>query len=1189
MPTTQDLIVPPALRTNANAAAALRSRIGAVSDAAAAAAEAAAASADSRSAAAAAADAQTAVVDVALSGSRLLALHASKNPLRQVLRQGETAALLMMLDKRLEEAAKAVGLTPSFGGCSVADAAAKDVSELPQLLQQLGRQLTVTTQRLESLSDIGVVLRSRAAQLPKQIREAMTTLLTALEADLQNKCGRPLAPQRSWSISSDDVRIASHVVIAETALGKVFEASWLGRHALAQMITIPPTPEAIQKVDAEATTWASLCHPNVAQIWGLCLSTDFPFAVLPPSGPSLAALVNERPNADPAMRIHLVLGIAAGMAYLHGLPTPIFHGDLRASNVMLGTSGEAQVAHFAMQETQAITKSLSQVSLAVPSVRWIAPEKYKRGYQRGPADVFAFAMTCCEIFTGRIPFFEEQQDEVHCWLDDPERRMSFSTIVHWLAMCTFPHPQAPLPMLTDVFATTMGSAQAYPRPVTQQDTDASTKQSPSQRLNSQILSRQSLSQSPARPPRSAEPRAPTEVCDLLPVKSEASVPGALGFYISTQPNPSTTARAADEAVCGSRSPSNGRQAPTPKSTAAAKLAGASATPSKADKFDTILRQAMSLGPNGNIPASFFQSAIKTFGQETFSQSIAQSAKLRQLFQEQLSQTHSAAQAQQVNSVNSSMQSATSALSAQGIPLAAFSDVARIPWLRFAARLFPDIARQNGSGLIIQSQSQIRSDVAAPGTSQAPDKSSQEVLAAGSALPADQASASQDPKSDIEIFTHMFPDWCGRHSVTLSSWKHMGKAVRFSGNEAIMYPSSSLIYKEEDERIVAINIANSVPSGTLSPLIGDITELRHLSLQHGGLAATIPREFGKLIHLTDLRLSNNNLSGEIPPEIFTLVNLRELSLHNNKLTGCISPRIGSLTKLTKLFLSRNMIGGPIPQEIGNLRNLVRLSLNDNKLNGFIPKEIGNLAKLTDLLLYNNILRGTIPRELGQLRELEDLSLNRNQLIGSIPREIGKLTRLVKLRIYLNLLDGSIPKELGDLSQLTVLYVVFKAGTSMVAAVWLTLPRRAINCNRITGRIPPELGQLYNLRELSLNKNNLVGSIPPELGNMTSLTTFSVSNNFLDGPIPYELKKWKNIVKFDVHMNNLDGKVPDFFAKLSRLDFLDISLNNLEGTDSRDFKEIVKDINMCRIDQRAKRSHSSSHYDDDRHKSKHRRDY
>nr|KAJ3419127.1 hypothetical protein HK105_007367 [Polyrhizophydium stewartii] len=521
--------------------------------------------------------AQTAVVDVALSGSRLLALHASKNPLRQVLRQGETAALLMMLDKRLEEAAKAVGLTPSFGGCSVADAAAKDVSELPQLLQQLGRQLTVTTQRLESLSDIGVVLRSRAAQLPKQIREAMTTLLTALEADLQNKCGRPLAPQRSWSISSDDVRIASHVVIAETALGKVFEASWLGRHALAQMITIPPTPEAIQKVDAEATTWASLCHPNVAQIWGLCLSTDFPFAVLPPSGPSLAALVNERPNADPAMRIHLVLGIAAGMAYLHGLPTPIFHGDLRASNVMLGTSGEAQVAHFAMQETQAITKSLSQVSLAVPSVRWIAPEKYKRGYQRGPADVFAFAMTCCEIFTGRIPFFEEQQDEV---------------VREWI-------------------------------------------------------------------------------------------------------------------------------------------------------------------------------------------------------------------------------------------------------------------KQNGSGLIIQSQSQIRSDVAAPGTSQAPDKSSQEVLAAGSALPADQASASQDPKSDIEIFTHMFPDWCGRHSVTLSSWKHMGKAVRFSGNEAIMYPSSSLIYKEEDERIVAI------------------------------------------------RLSNNNLSGEIPPEIFTLVNLRELSLHNNKLTGCISPRIGSLTKLTKL--------------------------------------------------------------------------------------------------------------------------------------------------------------------------------------------------------------------------------------------------------------------------------------------------
>ena len=59
------------------------------------------------------------------------------------------------------------------------------------------------------------------------------------------------------------------------------------------------------------------------------------------------------------------------------------------------------------------------------------------------------------------------------------------------------------------------------------------------------------------------------------------------------------------------------------------------------------------------------------------------------------------------------------------------------------------------------------------------------------------------------------------------------------------------------------------------------------------------------------------------------------------------------------------------------------------------------------------------------------------------------------------------------------------------------------NRLSGNIPPELGNLKKLKELYLHENRLTGGIPLELGNLGSLRQFAVSMNDLTGPIPPEL--------------------------------------------------------------------------------------
>ena len=62
---------------------------------------------------------------------------------------------------------------------------------------------------------------------------------------------------------------------------------------------------------------------------------------------------------------------------------------------------------------------------------------------------------------------------------------------------------------------------------------------------------------------------------------------------------------------------------------------------------------------------------------------------------------------------------------------------------------------------------------------------------------------------------------------------------------------------------------------------------------------------------------------------------------------------------------------------------------------------------------------------------------------------------------------------------------------------------LSYTNLTGSIPPEIGNLTNLRYLYLDDNQLTGEIPPEIGNLTNLTGFYLQDNQLSGIIPDEI--------------------------------------------------------------------------------------
>jgi Leucine-rich repeat (LRR) protein len=359
---------------------------------------------------------------------------------------------------------------------------------------------------------------------------------------------------------------------------------------------------------------------------------------------------------------------------------------------------------------------------------------------------------------------------------------------------------------------------------------------------------------------------------------------------------------------------------------------------------------------------------------------------------------------------------------------------------------------------------------------------------------------------------------------------------------------------------ALSLWGNSLTGSIPSELGNLSYLWHLNLGGNSLTGSIPSELGNLSNLWHLNLGGNSLTGSIPSELGNLSNLVYLYLYNNKLTGSIPSELGNLSNLQYLSLSSNSLTGSIPSELSNLSNLQTLSLSSNSLTGSIPSELGNLSKLERLYLYNNDLTGSIPSELGNLSNLKYLYLYRNLLTGSIPSELGNLSKLERLFLHSNSLTGSIPSELGNLSNLQFLLLYFNSLTGSIPSELDNLSNLTglyLFNNKFTGSIPSELGNLSNLRALSLWGNSLTGSIPSELGNLSYLWHLNLGGNSLTGSIPSELGNLSNLNRLYLDSNQLCGEIPVELKNLSNIpspddcDYyscLELDNNHLTATDS-----------------------------------------
>ncbi|XVE99731.1 hypothetical protein REPUB_Repub03eG0226100 [Reevesia pubescens] len=383
-----------------------------------------------------------------------------------------------------------------------------------------------------------------------------------------------------------------------------------------------------------------------------------------------------------------------------------------------------------------------------------------------------------------------------------------------------------------------------------------------------------------------------------------------------------------------------------------------------------------------------------------------------------------------------------------------------------------------------------------------------------------------------------------------------------------------------QRVSTLNLVGLKLSGSISPLIGNLTFLREVDFSDNKLKGNIPVELGHLRRLRYLNLSVNHLQGQLPVELTNCSYLQVLILRYNNLTGEIPFNLGSMKNLTQFSLGVNNLFGTIPSSFGNLSSLNFLVLSDNYFEGIIPSALGRVSNLEVLGLSANKLSGTIPPAIYNISSLIALSLTsnqfsgrlatefglafpkleifyvgNNQFTGMIPRSVSNISSLQYFDIGLNNFFGSVPNNLGNMKNLQALTIDYnnlgsgKAGDlSFISSLsnCSQLQELAMHVNRFGGAFPDSIANLSTeLRRLYMGGNQVFGRIPEGIGNLVNLYNFDMGLNFLTGNIPNSIGKLQNLEGLHLPANSLSGKISSAIGNLTRLSRLDLSNNTFRG--------------------------------------------
>ncbi|KAF5182592.1 Wall-associated receptor kinase-like [Thalictrum thalictroides] len=174
--------------------------------------------------------------------------------------------------------------------------------------------------------------------------------------------------------------------------------------------------DGIEQVMNEIKLLSSVSHPNLVRLLGCCIERDEQILVYEfmPNGTLSQHLQKERGTGLPwTIRLNIATETTQAIAHLHSADNPIYHRDIKSSNILLDYEFKSKVADFGLSRL-GLTE-FSHISTAPQGTPgYLDPQYHQNFHLSDKSDVYSFGVVLVEIISAlKVVDFSRHHSEVN--------------------------------------------------------------------------------------------------------------------------------------------------------------------------------------------------------------------------------------------------------------------------------------------------------------------------------------------------------------------------------------------------------------------------------------------------------------------------------------------------------------------------------------------------------------------------------------------------------------------------------------------------------------------------------------------------------------------------------------------------------------------------------------------------------